>query len=146
MREYRVGVVGCGVGKIHVEAWSKLPGRFKVQAVCDLKREAGEKVAQEFGVPDILTDFAALLARPDIDVIDICTPSSTHVALAEQALALGKHVVLEKPMAGSLAEADRLIAAANRARGRLMPIFQYRYGNGVRKLKQLIANGVTGRL
>jgi predicted dehydrogenase len=63
-----------------------------------------------------------------------------------QALAAGKHVICEKPLAGSLAEADALVAAAAKARGRLMPIFQYRYGNGVRKLKHLMNKGVPGRL
>ena len=146
MREYGVAVVGCGIGRMHVEAWRTLPGRFAVRAVCDLDAARAEALAREFAIPDATTDYAALLAREDVDVIDICTPSASHAALAAAALEAGKHVVLEKPLAGSLAEADRLAAAASRSRGRLMPIFQYRWGNGLLKLRHLMAKGIAGRL
>lgn len=146
MRNYGVAVVGGGVGRIHIEAWKTLPGKFTVLCVCDLKEDVAKKVAAEFGVPDISTDLAAVLKRSDIDIVDICTPSATHGPLVAQALAAGKHVVCEKPLAGSLAEADSVIKAASQAKGRLMPIFQYRYGNGLRKLKHLMAKGLTGKL
>jgi predicted dehydrogenase len=146
MREYTVAVVGCGVGKLHIEAWKALPGKFSVRVLCDLNADAAKQVAEKFGVPQTATDLAQVLQQPDIDVIDICTPSGTHAALSAQALAAGKHVVCEKPLAGSLAEADGLVAASAKARGKLMPIFQYRYGNGVRKLKHLIDKGIPGKL
>jgi predicted dehydrogenase len=146
MREYTVAVVGCGVGKLHLEAWKALPGKFSVRVVCDLNADAARQVAEKFGVPETATDLAQVLRRADIDVVDICTPSGTHAALSTQALAAGKHVVCEKPLAGSLAEADDLIAASSKARGQLMPIFQYRYGNGVRKLRHLMNKGIPGRL
>jgi predicted dehydrogenase len=146
MREYTVAVVGCGVGKLHLEAWKALPGKFAVRVVCDLNAEAARQVAGKFGVPETSADLAQVLQRTDIDVIDICTPSGTHAALSMQGLAAGKHVICEKPLAGSLAEADALAVAAAKARGKLMPIFQYRYGNGVRKLKQLLERGIPGRL
>ncbi|MBI3706808.1 MAG: Gfo/Idh/MocA family oxidoreductase [Proteobacteria bacterium] len=146
MREYGVAVVGCGVGRMHIEAWKTLPGRFAVRSTCDVKSDVARRVADEFGIADATADFAAVLRRGDVDIVDICTPSATHGALAEAALAAGKHVVCEKPLAGSLAEVDRLKAAASRAKGRLMPIFQYRYGNGLLKLRHLMAKGLTGRL
>jgi predicted dehydrogenase len=146
MRNYGVAVVGGGVGRMHIEAWQTLPDKFTVRSVCDLKEDVARKVADQFGVADIDTDFAALLQRKDIDIVDICTPSATHGPLVEQALAAGKHVVCEKPLAGSLEEADRVIKAAAHAKGRLMPIFQYRYGNGLRKLRHLIDRGLTGKL
>jgi predicted dehydrogenase len=146
VREYGVAVVGCGVGKLHLEAWRTLPGRFAVRALCDLDEAKAASLAKEFGVAEATADLATLLRRDDLDVIDICTPSATHVALAEAALGAGRHVVLEKPLAGSLAEADRLVAAAARARARLMPVFQYRWGNGLLKLRHLRAKGLGGRL
>lgn len=146
MRNYRVAVVGCGVGKMHIEAWQALREKFTVALACDLNAEIAQQTAEKFGIKEAVSDLDAVLKRSDIDVIDICTPSATHAPLTEAALAADKHVVLEKPIAGSLAEVDRLVAAASRSRGRLMPIFQYRYGNGVRKLRYLVERGLAGRL
>jgi predicted dehydrogenase len=146
MREYGVAVVGCGIGRMHVEAWRALPGRFALRAVCDLDEARAAALAREFAIPHATADFAALLRRDEIDVVDVCTPSATHAALAGAALEAGRHVVLEKPFAGSLAEADRLVAAAAAARGRLMPIFQYRWGNGLLRLRHLMAKGLAGAL
>jgi predicted dehydrogenase len=81
----------------------------------------------------------------DIDVIDICTPPGTHFELILQALAAGKHVVCEKPLVGSLADVDAVMEAEKTARGRLMPIFQYRYGDGVQKAKRIIDAGIAGK-
>jgi predicted dehydrogenase len=146
MHNYRVAVVGGGVGKIHIEAWQALPEKFTVRCICDLKEETARAVAAKYALPSIATDLAEILRRDDIDIVDICTPSSIRVAPVEAALAAGKHVVCEKPLAGSLADIDRLEKATAAAPGRLMPIFQYRYGNGVRKLKHLIDKGLAGRL
>lgn len=145
-RTYGVAVVGCGVGKMHVEAWQALPGRFAMRAVVDINGELAKKVAAELKVPDAATDLAPLLQRSDIDIIDISTPPATHLPLAEEALAAGKHVVLEKPLVGSLADVDRLAQAAKGARGRLMPIFQYRFSPGILKLKRLVDAGIAGKL
>ena len=146
MRNYGVAVVGGGVGKIHIEAWKALPDRFTVRCICDLKEETARAVAEKYALPSIATDLAEVLRRDDIDIVDICTPSSIRMAPIEAALKAGKHAVCEKPLAGSLADVDRLESLAASARGRLMPIFQYRYGNGVRKLKHLIDKGVAGKL
>ena len=81
----------------------------------------------------------------DVDVIDICTPSYLHYEQTLQALAAGKHVICEKPVAGSLKEVDELIAAEARSGKRMMPIFQYRFRSGLQKLKLLVDAGVAGR-
>lgn len=146
MRDYRVAVVGCGIGKMHIEAWRKLPGQFTVALICDIDEAKAKNLAADFSIAEIATSLDAVLARRDIDVIDICTPPNTHVDLAVAALKAGKHVVLEKPIAGSLADCDRLKRAAARAKGQLLPVFQYRFGNGYLKLKHLIDKGVPGKL
>jgi predicted dehydrogenase len=146
MRNYGVAVVGCGVGKNHIEAWQALRDKFTVRAICDLNEGVAQAVAAKYGVAVATTALDAVLRRDDVDIVDICTPSSIRVAPVEAALAAGKHVVCEKPLAGSLADADRLREAAGRAKGRLMPIFQYRYGNGARRLKHLVDKGLAGRL
>jgi predicted dehydrogenase len=81
----------------------------------------------------------------DVDIVDICTPPALHVAQTLAALAAGKEVVCEKPLAGSLAEIDRIIAAEAEAAGRVMPVFQYRYGNGLQKAKRIIELGIAGK-
>ena len=73
-----------------------------------------------------------------IDATDVCTPSHLHAPQVQQVLAAGKHAVCEKPVVGSLAEVDALIAAEARSDGRGMPVFQYRFDHGVQKLKLLI--------
>jgi predicted dehydrogenase len=80
----------------------------------------------------------------DLDVIDICTPSYLHATQVLQVLAAGKHAVCEKPAAGSLAEVDALITAEAESGRRVMPIFQYRFGHGVQRLKLLIEEGIAG--
>jgi predicted dehydrogenase len=141
-----VAIVGFGIGRMHLEGFRALPDLWDVRAVVDLDPARREQAAREFGVPETPDDIAAVLGRSDIDVIDICTPPATHLPLAEAALAAGHHVICEKPLVGSLADCDRLGEAAKAARGVLMPVFQYRWGNGIRRLKQLVERGVTGRL
>lgn len=145
MRRLNVAIVGFGIGKMHLDGFAALPDRFHVQAVVDL--DAGRRAeAAARGVPETPDDIAAVIGRDDIDVVDICTPPSSHRALAERALAAGHHVIVEKPLVGSLADCDALGAAARAARGMLMPVFQYRWGNGIRRLKHLQDSGVTGPL
>jgi predicted dehydrogenase len=81
----------------------------------------------------------------ELDVIDLCTPSYLHYQQTLEALSAGKHVICEKPAAGSLAQVDALLAAEAASNRRVMPIFQYRFGTGLQKLKHLQAAGLTGR-
>lgn len=91
-------------------------------------------------------DYKALLARSDIDVIDICTPPFLHERMILDALNAGKHVVCEKPLAHTLESADRIIEAANQAPGKLAVVYQQRYLNAVRRMIHLRDSGQTGRL
>ena len=148
----RVAVVGLGVGRNHLEAYRSLPALFDVRAVCDSDPERLQGGGPSWTAADpraLLGDarrtlrLDELLGSDDIDLVDLCTPPNTHLPLALQALAAGKHVVCEKPLVGSLAEADVLEAAAAAARSRLFPVFQYRFGNGLQKLLHLRAKGLA---
>jgi predicted dehydrogenase len=141
-----VAVVGAGIGRSHIlEGYLPNAERFKVVALCDINAERLDQVADEFSVPRRVTDFAELLAMDDVDVIDICTPPLVHYEQLLQALASGKHVVCEKPLVGSLEQMDAVIAAERGATGLLMPIFQYRFGDGVAQAKAIIDAGIAGR-
>lgn len=142
----RVAIVGCGIGRSHLtEGYHASPDRFEVAAMCDIDHGRLTSVCDEFGIPGRAGDFADLLARDDIDVIDICTPPRLHFEQVMAALAAGKHVICEKPLVSSLAELDRIIAAEESARGRLMPIFQYRFGDGIAQAKAIIDAGIAGK-
>ena len=146
MSRLRVAVVGAGIGRAHIEeGYAKLPELFEVAALCDIDPARLETVGTACRVPRRTASFADVLAMPDIDIVDICTPPSLHLEQCLAALAAGKHVVCEKPLVGSLADADRLIEAARTARGRLMPIFQYRFGNGLQKARHIIRQGLAGK-
>ncbi len=141
-----VAVVGCGIGRSHiVEAYAADPARWRILAICDLDQARLDAVADEFAVPRRTRAFADLLAMDDLDVIDVCTPPATHKDLVIQALQAGKHVVCEKPLVGSLKDTDDVIAVEKESRGLLMPIFQYRWGDGVQKAKRIIDAGIAGK-
>jgi predicted dehydrogenase len=141
-----VGVVGCGVGRNHIaQGYTRHPDKFRVQAVCDVNEVRLTAVADEFVIPGRTRWFDDLLRMDDIDIVDICTPAAFHEEQIVAALAAGKEVVCEKPLVCSLAEADRIIAAEKEAAGHVMPIFQYRFGDGVQKAKRIIDLGIAGK-
>jgi len=140
----RVAVAGSGIGRAHVEALQTLPDRFQVVALAG-KDERTAGVADRYGIAHVTDDFTELCRDPDVDVIDICTPTFLHYAQTVQALEAGKHVILEKPACGSLREVDGLEAAEARTGRRIMPIFQNRMGTAAQKLRFLVKEGVTGR-
>ncbi len=143
---WTVAVIGCGIGRSHIaEGYAKHPDKFRVLAICDLDEQRLAKIGDEFAVPRRTKSFDDVLAMDDVDIVDICTPPALHVPQTLAALAAGKQVICEKPIAGSLADVDRLIAAEKTARTRIMPIFQYRYGDGLQKAKRIVDAGLAGK-
>ena len=142
-RPHRVAVVGLGIGQMHVWSWRRMKDRFVITAVAD-PDEARAQDAAERTHADIVT-FEEAIERDDVDVIDLCTPPSLHLEQITAALAADKHVVCEKPLVASLRDCDVLAEAEAASAGRLMPIFQYRFGNGLQKVKTLVERGIAGR-
>jgi predicted dehydrogenase len=141
----RVAVVGLGIGWQHLQSYRALPELYDVVAVCDLDAEKASKAAAEFEVPHVLGDFQDVLELYALDVIDVCTPPHLHFEQAKAALASGRHAICEKPLVPSLALVDELASAERESGKRLMPIFQYRFGAGLQKLKHLVERGIAGR-
>lgn len=140
-----VAVVGCGIGRSHItEGYRKHPDKFRVIALCDIDEARRTRLADEFTVPRRTGSFDELLRMEDLDIIDLCTPPTLHCAQVLAALEAGAEVVCEKPLACSLIEIDRMLAAEPHARGRIMPVYQYRFGNGVQKAKRIIDAGIAG--
>lgn len=138
-------MVGLGVGRSHVREYQEVNDRFDVVAVCDLVRERAEEVAEQYGITRVTTSFDEVCRMDDLDAIDICTPPHLHFEQIQHVLASGKHAICEKPLVSSLREVDELIRLEASSGRRVMPIFQYRFGHGLQKLKLLIARGVAGK-
>ena len=141
----RVGVVGAGIGRSHVRGYQAVPERFELLALCDIDAERARPIAEEHGIPRLVTDLAELCRMDDLDLIDICTPPHLHFEQIQQVLAAGKHAICEKPLVSSLREVDELARAEAASGRRIMPVFQYRFGHGLQKLKFLIAQGLAGK-
>ncbi len=140
----KVAVVGSGIGKFHIRAFQSLPDQYDLVAICDIDQAKAEQVAQEFGIPQAVTDFLTLCKDTELDVIDICTPPFLHGTQIKEALSAGKHVICEKPLVGSVREVDEIIQHEAQSGKRVMPIFQYRFGTGLQKLKYLVNRGLAG--
>ncbi|WP_412543446.1 Gfo/Idh/MocA family oxidoreductase [Longispora sp. K20-0274] len=152
----RVAMVGYAfMGTAHSQAWRTvnrvfdLPLRAEMTAVCGTDRAGVEAAARRLGWAGHCTDWRELVARDDIDVIDICTPGDSHAEIAVAALDAGKHVLCEKPLANTLAEAEAMVEAAarNHPRGvRAMCGFNYRRVPAVALMRELAAAGRLGTI
>lgn len=156
-----VGIIGAGFMTLaHLRAYQKVPG-MRVAALCnpsgrhldgnftEVARNAGETQPVSFDFSEVLTTTHVddLLKNPDIHLIDICTPTATHVDLALAALEAGKHVLVEKPLARSSAEAARIVSAAAEARKKgvfLMPALCVRFWPEYVWLKRTVEAGTYG--
>ena len=116
--------------------------RFAIVAVADPDEARARDAAERTGAA--IVTFEEAIERDDVDIVDLCTPPSLHLEQITAALAAGKHVVCEKPLVASLRDCDTLAEAEAASAGRLMPIFQYRFGNGLQKVKALVDRGVAG--
>jgi predicted dehydrogenase len=134
-----------GIGRSHLRGYRAVADRYEVVAVCDINAERARPVVEEHAVPRLVTDLDELLRMDDLDVVDLCTPPHLHFEQIQQVLGAGKHAICEKPLVSSLREVDQLAQVQARSGRCIMPIFQYRFGHGVQKLKLLIGKGVAGR-
>lgn len=139
-----VAILGAGIGREHLAGYRSLPGQFAVKWVIDLDTARAYTILGGDTGPRVSEDMSLALNDPDVDLIDICLPPHFHVDTALAALAAGKHAILEKPIAASLAECDRLAAAEAQASTRIFPVFQYRYGPATATLDALIEAGLAG--
>ena len=145
-----IGIAILGIGSIaetHIKAFKAFPERCTIRVLCDLYPEKAEQCAFSHGLDVVVyQDYRDVLARNDVDLVSICLPPSAHAETAIAALAAGKHTIVEKPMAASLAECDLMIGAAEEARKLLSVVAQNRYSNPAMKVKRLIETGVCGRI
>ncbi len=138
-----VAVIGFGfMGQTHATGWSMVP-EAKLKAISDVRGKAITKEAKKFKTK-VYKDYNEILKMNDVDVIDICTPTDTHPRIAVDAAKAGKNVLLEKPIALSLREADKIIENIEKAGVSFMVAHCMRFFSEYVKCKELIDNGVLG--
>ncbi|MBW7460448.1 Gfo/Idh/MocA family oxidoreductase, partial [Paenibacillus sepulcri] len=142
----RIGVIGVGIiGKQHLDNYSRIEGA-QVVAVCDINEREARETAEKYGVPDVYTDYKELLARDDIDAVDVCLHNNFHAPLTIAALQAGKHVYCEKPIAGSYHDGKWMVDAA-RESGKMLHIqLGMLYKKETKAAKALIDDGQLGKL
>ena len=152
----RIAMIGYAfMGRAHSQAWRNahrffdLPQTPEMRVLCGRDAAATEAAAQRLGWTEWATDWREVIARDDVDVVDICTPGLSHAPIALAALAAGKHVLCEKPLANTLDEAIDMTAAAEQAaeRGVLSMVgFNYRRTPALAFARQLVEQGFVGTL
>ncbi|MFF7853143.1 Gfo/Idh/MocA family oxidoreductase [Streptomyces sp. NPDC007904] len=152
----RVGMVGYAfMGAAHSQGWRTagrvfdLPLSPELAVICGRDADAVRAAAGRHGWADTETDWRALVARDDVDLVDICTPGDSHAEIALAALAAGKHVLCEKPLANTVAEAEAMTRAAGEAAGRgqvAMVGFNYRRVPATALARRMVAEGRIGTL
>lgn len=139
----RAGVVGLGfIGQVHVRAVRAAGG--VLAAVADASPERSLESARRLGALTAAPSVDALIESPDVDVVHICTPNHLHASLAARAIAAGKHVICEKPLATSRSDAEELVSAADAAGVVAAVPFIYRYYPTVHEARARVTSGVSG--
>lgn len=141
----QVGIVGVGgiARDQHLPAWANVPFA-EVTAAADVAEAALNQVADSFAIRRRFVDWLPLVELDDLDIIDICTPNRTHTSIALAALAAGKHVLCEKPLATTTSEVQHLAGAASKAGKLLMTAQHWRFEPAAVQLKALIDAGTIG--
>ncbi len=143
-----------GIGVIGAHRWAEaahLPGyagcpRANVVAICDVEADRARRLARRFEVPRVYTDYRELLADSDVEMVDVCTPSDTHLALSTAALQAGKHVLCEKPLAERAADAFAAARLAAERGLRTKLGFTFRYSPAIRQVQEWVADGSLGEI
>lgn len=144
--EIRIGVIGTGmIGKSHLKHYASIPGA-KIVAVADMNEKEARRVADEYKIPNVCTDFRKILEMKDIDAVDVCLHNNLHAPATIAGLEAGKHVYCEKPMAGSYVDAKAMKDAASRTGKKLHIQLATLYQNEHKTARKLIAEGQLGKI
>ena len=150
----RADSIKLGVGVIGANRWAQsahLPAfaaheRVRLVAICDVVPERARAMQAQFGAAKVYFDHRDMLADPEIQAVDVCTPTQTHLALSLDAIAAGKHVLCEKPLHTQAGPAFAAAAAAAQRGVRTKLGFTFRYSPAIRQIKRWIAEGALGEI
>lgn len=142
VKTVRVGIIGTGIGAEHIRAFQQVPG-VAITAVCSAQRERADAMARQFDIPHATTDYHDLF-HADVDAVVITTPPALHRQMALDAIAAGKHILCEKPLATTLTEAVEMRDAAEAAGIVHMINHQMRFGATYAEMRRRIVAGDLG--
>lgn len=141
----RVGIVGTGWGAlVHAPAFRAVDG-YELVAICARRQERAEQAARRLGLFEASSDWASFVQRDDLDIISVATPSGLHHDMTLAALAAGKHVLCEKPLAATVADAEEMCRVAEEAERVTAVCFELRWRRERYTVGELVRNGVVGQ-
>jgi predicted dehydrogenase len=146
MQKIKTALFGTGfVGRVHLEAIRRL-GYVDLCAIGEPQVEKAQALAAEFGVPRTEADYRRILEDPTVEAVHICTPNALHFPMAKDALQAGKHVICEKPLATSVAEASELVALAASTKRRNCTFHNLRFYPIVQQMRRMVQDGDLGEI
>jgi len=153
-KKLRIGLIGCGfMGRTHSNGYNRIANFFPdleyqpvLQAVCSRREEKVKAFAAQWGFASYETDWRKLIARDDIDAVDICTPNHLHAEIAIAAAEAGKMVLTEKPLARNLEESKKMVDAVEKAGVANTVWYNYRRLPAVTLAKKIVASGKLGKI
>lgn len=145
MTKLNVGIIGTGrIGRVHAEHLSYRILQATLLGVADISEEAVQECAQQFDVPEVAQDYRVLLDNPEIEAVVICSSTDTHTQIIEEAAEAGKHIFCEKPIAFTLEEIDRALAAVEQAGVKFQVGFNRRFDPSFQRVREAIEQGEIG--
>jgi predicted dehydrogenase len=153
-KQLRIGLIGTGfMGRTHSNGYNRVPNFFPeleytpvLKAVCSRNAEKVQAFADQWGYESIETDWRALIARDDIDAVDICTPNDSHAEIAIAAAKAGKMILCEKPLSRNLEEGQAMVDAIEKAGVQSTVWYNYRRLPAVTLAKQIVDSGKLGKI
>jgi predicted dehydrogenase len=154
MKVFRIGMIGYGgIGRVHALGYRSIPFYYglpadttRVVAVATTRPETAEAAAREIGCESWTADYRELLQRPDIDIIDCCTPNDSHEEILTAAAQAGKAIYCDKPLSLGVEDGARIVAAAQCAGVRTHLTYNFRCFPAITRAKQLLDDGFVGRI
>lgn len=143
-KKLKVGMIGLGnIAHTHVPGWNSSP-YAELVAGCDIDTQVFSPWQQKYGLTNFCEDYMELVRDPEIDIVDICTPNMCHAPMAIAALAAGKHVICEKPLAPTPGEISQMIQARDRSGKKLMTAQHFRFKAVSQAMKAQVDKGILG--
>jgi myo-inositol 2-dehydrogenase/D-chiro-inositol 1-dehydrogenase len=145
-RQVNIAIIGTGrMGSVHTRNLRRSIPEANLAAVCDIRLEVAQAVADELGIERVVKDYYELLADPEIEAVLIATTTSTHAEIVKDAAAAGKHIFCEKPLALDLNDIDEALKAVEKSGVKLQVGFNRRFDKSFQRVHEIVASGEIGR-